>query len=157
MRRERVIAWTLVTLQLVLLAGLVVMPGPRRWTASGWLAAVTVVMIGAAGVFAVAAAGNLGRGMTASPLPSAAAQLRTTGAYAYVRHPIYTALLVAGAGAVLLGGRLSRVWVWLGLLALLSIKARFEEMHLARRFPGYRAYAASTPRLIPRPTRRRRS
>jgi protein-S-isoprenylcysteine O-methyltransferase Ste14 len=73
--------------------------------------------------------------------------------YGCVRHPIYTGLLLGGAGVVLLGGRLTRVWVWLGLLVLLWGKTRLEERKLAARFPGYRDYAARTPRLVPDPRR----
>jgi len=152
-RVEQVAAWSLVVVQLVLLAGLVGLPDERAWSVPGWLVAVAVVMIAVAAVFAVAAAVCLGPGLTASPLPSAAAQLRTTGVYACVRHPIYTGLLLGGAGVVLLGGRLTRVWVWLALLALLWGKTRLEERKLAARFPGYRDYAARTPRLVPDPRR----
>ena len=152
-RIEHVAAWTLVALQLVLLAGLVWFPGERAWPVSGWLVAAASVMIATAAVFAVAGALRLGAGLTASPLPSAAAQLRTTGMYACVRHPIYTGLLLGGAGVVLLGGRTSRVWVWFALFALLWGKTLLEERKLAARFPGYRDYAASTPRLVPDPRR----
>jgi hypothetical protein len=108
-------------------------------------------MIAVAAVLALAGAVRLGPGLTASPLPSAAAELRTTGVYACVRHPIYTGLLLGGASVVLLGGRLTRVWVWLALLALLWSKTWLEERKLAARFPGYRDYATRTPRLIPDP------
>lgn len=159
-RIEHVVAWSLVALQLVLLAGLVWLPGERAWPVSGWLIASASVMIATAAVFAVAGAVSLGTGLTASPLPSAAAQLRTSGVYACVRHPIYTGLLLGGAGVVLLGGRTGRVWVWFALLVLLWGKARLEEHKLAARFPGYRDYAARTARLVPDPRRcltRRRS
>ncbi|WP_127500310.1 methyltransferase family protein [Actinoplanes solisilvae] len=152
-RTEQLAAWSLVALQMVLLAGLVWVPGERVWSVTGWPAVTAVVVIAIAAVFAGAAAVRLGSGLTASPLPSSAAQLRTTGAYAYVRHPIYTGLLLGGAAVVLLGGRLTRVWVWLGLLVLLWGKTRLEERKLAARFPGYRDYAARTPRLVPDPRR----
>jgi protein-S-isoprenylcysteine O-methyltransferase Ste14 len=149
----RVVAWTLVVVQLGLLAGLVWLPGARVWSVPGWLAVVAVAMVAVAAVAAVAAALRLGTGLTASPLPSAAAQLRTTGVYACVRHPIYTALLLGGAGLVLLGGRVTRVWVWLALLAILLVKTRMEEAALRARFRGYDDYAATTPRLMPNPLR----
>lgn len=152
-RVEWVAAWSLVAVQLVLLAGLVWFPGARVWSLPGWPAVVAVVIIVLAAAFAVAAAVRLGPGLTASPLPSVAAQLRTTGVYGCVRHPIYTALLLGGAGVVLLGGRLTRAWVWLGLLVLLWGKTRLEERKLAARFPGYGDYAARTPRLVPDPRR----
>ena len=41
----------------------------------------------------VIGATGLGRGLTATPLPNAHAQLRTGGLYRYARHPIYSGLL----------------------------------------------------------------
>ena len=76
----------------------------------------------------VVAAASLGRGLTAVPLPNARAVLRTGGLYRFVRHPIYTGLL---------------------LVVLINAKARWEERHLAERFPGYRAYCARTLRFVP--------
>jgi protein-S-isoprenylcysteine O-methyltransferase Ste14 len=152
-RGERLFAWSLVALQLLLAAGLLVLPGRRAWSAPVWLIAGAVTAIAAAAAVAVAGALRLGAGLTASPLPSPAAQLRTTGIYACVRHPIYCALLLGGAAVVVLGGRVSRVWVWLALLGLLWFKMRLEERKLAARFPGYRSYAAATPRLVPNPLR----
>jgi hypothetical protein len=64
-----VAAWSLVAVQLVLLAGLVWFPGERVWSVASWLAVVAVVMIVLAAAFAVAAAVRLGPGLTASPLP----------------------------------------------------------------------------------------
>jgi protein-S-isoprenylcysteine O-methyltransferase Ste14 len=152
-RNEHVAAWSLVVAQLVLLAGLVFAPGSRAWSTPVWLLAVAAGMIAVGAVFAVAGALGLGSGLTASPLPSAAAQLRTTGVYGCVRHPIYSGLLLGGAGVVLLGGRLTRIWVWLALLALLWAKTRLEERELTLRFPDYRDYAAHTARLAPNPVR----
>jgi protein-S-isoprenylcysteine O-methyltransferase Ste14 len=146
-------AWSLVAIQAILLAGLVALPGERAWSTPRWLATLAVVVIVVALALAVAGALRLGAGLTASPLPSPAAQLRTTGAYACVRHPIYAALLLGGAGLVILGGRPARVAVWLGLLALLWAKTVLEERKLVERFPDYRAYAARTPRLLPNPLR----
>ncbi|MGZ4618909.1 MAG: methyltransferase family protein [Frankiaceae bacterium] len=152
-RGEQPVAWSLVAVQVLLLAGLVFAPGPRVWQAPEWLAVAAVVMIAAGGMAALVGAAGLGAGLTASPLPSAAARLRTTGMYRCVRHPIYSGLLLGGAGVVLLGGRLTRIAVWLGLLVLLWGKSHFEERKLTARFPDYRDYAARTPRLIPHPGR----
>lgn len=150
-RGEQTAAWSLVAVQLVLLAGLVFTPGARMWPVPDWLVVVAVVMIVFGGVAALVGAAGLGAGLTASPLPSATARLRTTGLYACVRHPIYSGLLLGGAGVVLLGGRLTRIAVWAALLVLLWGKSDFEERKLTGRFPGYRDYAARTPRLIPHP------
>jgi protein-S-isoprenylcysteine O-methyltransferase Ste14 len=152
-RAEHAAAWSLVAAQVLLLAGMVWLPGARFWPTPGWLAAVAVAMLALAGILALAGAARLGGGLTASPLPRTNARLRTTGAYACVRHPIYTGLLLGGAGVVLLGGRPVRIWAWAGLLGVLWVKTRLEETRLAARFPDYGTYAARTPRLIPDPRR----
>lgn len=83
--------------------------GKRVLWVPGWLA-IAVVVVAVAAVSAAGRSGTPLPGLTASPLPSAVARLRTTGVRVCVRHPIYTWLL--------LGGRLTRVWVWLGLLVV---------------------------------------
>jgi protein-S-isoprenylcysteine O-methyltransferase Ste14 len=153
--RERVLAWALVCAQLALIGAVVLWPGRRTWPVPVWLLAVSVALVLLGGLAAVVAAGALGPGLTASPLPNARARLRTSGPYAWVRHPIYTGLLVATAGLALASGRLARLTAWLLLVLLLWAKARWEERRLRARFPEYAAYTARTGRLVPRlPTRR---
>ncbi|GAA3452415.1 methyltransferase family protein [Dactylosporangium matsuzakiense] len=155
-RWRQALAWSLVTVQGVLLAALVLVPGGRGLTTPWWLVAGATAMIVAASFLALAGALRLGAGLTASPLPSDVARLRTGGVYAYVRHPIYTALLLGGAGVVLLAARPARIWVWLALLVLLWSKTLLEERALTVRFPDYAAYVARTPRLVPDLLRRLR-
>ena len=149
----QVTAWALVAGQALLLAGLLWLPGPRAWATPPWAVSTAVAVLALAALVAVAGLAGLGRGLTASSLPAPAAKLRTTGVYACMRHPIYSALLLGGAVFVMLGGRSSRVWVWVALLALLLIKIRIEEAALVDRFPDYRSYADKTPRLVPSPRR----
>ncbi len=153
-RAERVRAGALVAGQFVLLLALVLLPGPRFWLVPAWLWPLAALLVAAGAVIAGLGAARLGAGLTASPLPARAADLRTTGVYALVRHPIYTGLLAGGLGLVLASGRPVRAAAWLALLVLLSVKARFEERRLRVRFPGYGAYADRTPRLWPRLWRR---
>ena len=148
-RPEQLLAWSLVAVQGMLLATLMLLPGGRGWTTPWWLVVVCAAMITAAAFLALAGALRLGAGLTASPLPSDAARLRTGGVYACVRHPIYTALLLGGAGVVVTAARPARIWVWLALLALLWAKTLLEERALTARFPDYPDYAAHTPRLLP--------
>lgn len=93
---------------------------------------------------------GLGRSLTASPIPKDEGELVTSGLYSRVRHPIYFALLVLSTGVVLDAGWWPQLIVVAMLVTLLRIKAEFEESLLRRRYPGYQAYALSTPRFIPR-------
>lgn len=152
--RDLTTARVLVAGQMLLLVALVVVPRQGHWRVPGWL--LVIAAVGAvAGVAVVLVAGTaLGRGLTAVPLPNRHATLRTGGLYALVRHPIYAGLLLAAGSVTLAGSSWWRVAVLVLLVALLDVKARFEERHLAQRFPGYAAYARRTPRLVPRPWRR---
>lgn len=77
-----------------------------------------------------AGAGRLGRRLRADPAPSEDAVLRTDGAYALVRHPIYAGLLLTGAGLAVVAGNVRALGLWLVLRAVLSRKADLEERPL---------------------------
>ena len=75
--------------------------------------------------------------------------LVTTGPYRYVRHPIYTGMLVAMLGSALVAGRL-----WLAVLLAMFLyclySARVEEGIMLRQFPAqYAEYKRRTKALIP--------
>ena len=151
--RERRTAWLLVLGQFGLLALLVFLPHSDAWTLPLAITR-TAEVAGAVGIVLMVVAGTaLGRGLTAAPLPNSHAELRTGGLYRFVRHPIYTGLLLLALALMLTSGSLWTTAACAALVVLINAKARWEERHLARRFPGYAAYAAGTPRFIPGPTR----
>ncbi len=76
-------------------------------------------------------------------------RLVTSGPYGFIRHPIYTALvLFAFAGA---SAHLAPPVVGLALLVLVgaAIRMHLEERYLTAGYPEYAAYAARTKRMIP--------
>lgn len=153
--RDVWIARSLVAGQFALLGALVLVPARRDWPVPRWLDVATALGV-AAGLLTMAVGGTaLGRGLTATPLPNRHARLRTGGLYRWVRHPIYTGLLLLAGSITVRSGSAPRAGVFLALLALITVKARWEEGHLTRRFADYPAYAAVTPRFVPRPRRRR--
>ncbi len=101
----------------------------------------------------VVAGTALGRGLTAAPLPNSHAELRTAGLYRFVRHPIYSGLLLLTVALTLTSGSLWTTAACVALVVLINVKARWEEGHLARRFSAYAGYAVRTPRFVPGPTR----
>ena len=140
----------LVAGQFVLIGILVVLPTRHDWPVSTAL----TVACGAATVVGLAVmvigASGLGRGLTATPLPNAHAQLRTGGLYRYARHPIYSGLLLTMASITVASGSWLRLLTLGVLVLLLTAKARWEETRLIQRFEGYAGYAARTPRFVPR-------
>ena len=102
-----------------------------------------------AAAIAVAGAKSLGRNLTPFPKPADHATLVQCGIYAKIRHPLYTAVILAGFGWAL-------VWLsWPALLAAVALlpfyhaKSSREEGFLRQRFPGYCEYEARTCRFIP--------
>ena len=83
------------------------------------------------------------------PEPRTRATLVTTGPYRYVRHPLYTGLMLFGLGCAL-GWATATHWLALAvLIVVLEAKARREETFLRARFDGYAAYMARTRRFVP--------
>jgi protein-S-isoprenylcysteine O-methyltransferase Ste14 len=152
-REERLLAYAFVAAQSVLF---VVLFAPRRH-ARGSAAVRTAagLAIGTGAVVAAAGARELGADLTPMPLPREGSQLRTGGAYAVVRHPVYTGVLAAAAVRGLTAGGRARPAAAAALWALLVVKAGWEEREMRARFPEYAAYARRTPRFVPRLTRRR--
>lgn len=91
---------------------------------------------------------KLGPSLTASPVPKDDSTLVITGLYKWMRHPIYTGLIVTGLGLSLEGGVLPQIWFWAGLVGLLIYKSNWEEVLLAKRYPEYAAYKARTGRFF---------
>lgn len=149
---KRSLATALVVTQFLLLAALVLIPhGSLIATPSARIA--TFVVAGVLGAAALVVLGlslrGLGSSLTASPIPLENAALVTTGLYGVVRHPIYSGLLLLGLALLLVGASIWHALVWLALVVLLSVKARWEERMLLAAHPGYAAYAARVGRFIP--------
>jgi protein-S-isoprenylcysteine O-methyltransferase Ste14 len=134
----------LVGLQFVALAVVVLPAGAPRWHATGW---VPLAAACALGVWTLAhnRPGNFG----VFPEPRANARLVTTGPYAWVRHPMYLAVLLFAAGCVAGWRGLSQVAAFVLLAVVLHAKASREERLLRARFPEYADYAARTARIVP--------
>ena len=144
------VAWALVGAQFGLIAGLVVLPAGNLWPRNAGTFAIAGILI-ATGVLIAGAGGmRLGPALTPTPIPKDGAELVTTGVYRFVRHPIYTGVLLAALGLVVLGASAGHIVGWIALFVVLSIKASGEEAMLAKRYSGYESYAESTGRLIPK-------
>jgi protein-S-isoprenylcysteine O-methyltransferase Ste14 len=144
--------YALVALQFVLLGVLLTAPRlPQPYGAlTPVISLIGLALMGIAGLLLLISFAALGNSLTASPLPKQRGQLVTTGLYAHVRHPIYSALLLLSLGVVLDAGWWPQLVVALMLFLLLRIKAQFEETLLRKAYPKYAAYAAKTPMFFPR-------
>jgi protein-S-isoprenylcysteine O-methyltransferase Ste14 len=92
---------------------------------------------------------NLGRNLTPLPKPKTDAQLVTTGLFAWMRHPIYTALMLITFGTSLERGDLIALILSTCLAVLLEFKSRREEAWLLEQFPSYAAYRVRVKKFLP--------
>ncbi len=139
-------------LQFVLLGVLLTAPRlPDPYGAlTPFISLLGLTLMAVAGAILLVSFVALGNSLTASPLPKQRGKLVTTGLYSYVRHPIYSGLLLLSLGVVLDAGWWPQAVVALMLFLLLRIKAQFEETLLRKAYPRYAAYAAKTPMFFPR-------
>ena len=71
------------------------------------------------------------------------------GPYRWVRHPMYTSLLLITLAWVLVNPFPFRMILWVGLVATLWVKLNYEEQLLLARFSSYEEYRTRTKRIIP--------
>lgn len=134
----------LVAVQLATLAGLAA-TSPRSWPPP--LALALFAAAGALGLWAVATMRL--RNLTPMPEPGEGKPLLTGGPYRWVRHPMYTALLLFAAGCLIHGFTSLRAVLAVVQVAVLAAKVRIEETGLRRMFPEYADYARRTRRFVP--------
>lgn len=100
-------------------------------------------------VFAWAAASLGGNNFTILPDPRHANTLSQRGIYRWLRHPMYTAVLLCGM-AVSFGSPSLARWIALAVCAVVLVtKVRFEERLLTARHPVYPERMKGVARLCP--------
>ncbi|MGA3213136.1 MAG: isoprenylcysteine carboxylmethyltransferase family protein [Terriglobales bacterium] len=98
-------------------------------------------------VFDVWAVWSLRHGMSIIPQ---ARTLITTGAYRYVRHPLYAAYILQNIGLSLRYPSFAVFSVVLGWFLLALLRVRYEEAVLTRNFPDYSTYRRHVGMFFPR-------
>ena len=116
-------------------------------TALSWIA-ITGFVFGLA--IMSAAALQLNKNLSPLPKPKEKSRLITSGAYKYVRHPIYAGLALSAFAWAILNGNPIQLALAIALAGLLNFKAKHEEKLLERVFSSYSEYKSKTGKLLPR-------
>jgi protein-S-isoprenylcysteine O-methyltransferase Ste14 len=93
---------------------------------------------------------NLDKSLTAFPTPKSNSELITTGLYHFVRHPIYTGILLTVFGYSLYSQSVSHLVISFLLLILFYFKTNYEEQKLVLKYTDYKAYRSRTGRFLPK-------
>jgi len=137
-------SFVILTLQMALIAAIML-----PFDASGWSLPASALVAAGIAVGAWALTANRPGNFNIRPEVKPGGQMVTHGPYAYVRHPMYLALMLAMPGFCLAYGT---PWRWAAFAALgvvLFVKMGIEEKAMSMRHPGYARYARATKRIVP--------
>ena len=147
MQRNATLGWIWVVAQFVGLIIFVLMPWRETnvmWFILGAFLVAVGLLIGALAFV------SLGNALTPTPVPRELSGLKTGGVYAYVRHPIYVALIVCMLGWVIAIGSWLTVLVGIVMIGFFAAKSRWEDRLLAEAYGDeWRAWAARVGAFFP--------
>jgi protein-S-isoprenylcysteine O-methyltransferase Ste14 len=138
-----------ISLFIALYRACVVAGGSRIIGFSPVIALLVGVLGAGALVVASAAFLAIGSSFRIQPEPRPGASLVDRGIYRYLRHPMYTAVVLFAATLFLLKGTLLAGATAAAVIVFHFIKAQREEILLLGRYGGYAEYMARTWGIIP--------
>ena len=142
--QQKLYSYTLVSLQFLLI-GALLMTGTSIFSN---LLAILIFISGAImGMYALFY-NNL-KNINIIPEIKKDAVLITTGAYAYIRHPMYFSVLVMMLGVVIAELNTLRIIIYLLLIITLLLKAHKEEKLWLEKSEAYKVYKQRTKSIIP--------
>ncbi len=83
---------------------------------------------------------KLGRNISPLPRPRKDSDLKTTGIYAYARHPIYFGLILISIANPIFNYSIYKIILTILLMINLTLKIKLEEKYLLEKFPYYSNY-----------------
>lgn len=108
------------------------------------------LLLAVAGLLVIAfAVLQLNNNLTAFPTPKEDGTLIQTGLYKFVRHPIYSGIILASIGFGCYNGSLWKISIGLALWLLFFFKSSYEEQLLANHFADYSSYRQNSSRFFP--------
>lgn len=137
-----------VGVQLLLFAGYVVPFKLTTLNLPEWLRYSGLVVLGLGAVLGLIALLQINTKLSPFPTPVSNSKLLTNGAFGIARHPIYTALVLAGLGYAIHQESLLKILVTGLLLILFYFKSKYEEHLLSQKFPEYKQYQMKTRRFL---------
>ena len=139
-----------VTLQFFLILGYFFIPRFFAFELPKWIQFLSLI-ISILGLFIIVLALiQLNKNLTPFPSPKANSVLIKEGLYRYVRHPIYTGIIIFFSFYSLYHSHLSKLIIALILYCLFYFKSEYEEAMLINKFADYENYQKQTGKFFPR-------
>ena len=142
--QQKLYSYALVTLQFVLIGALLFL---NKSIFSNFLALFIFICGALIGVYALWY--NKLKNINIIPEIKEDAVLITTGAYAYIRHPMYFSVLMMMLGVVVADVNMMSMGLYLLLIITLLLKSYKEEKLWIEKSEAYRAYRQRTKSIIP--------
>ena len=92
---------------------------------------------------------QLNKNLSPFPTPKQGAQLVTNGLYHWVRHPIYSGIILFSYAYAIYSFSWLRLLIACLLWLLFNLKSSYEEKLLSEKFYTYTDYQKNTPRFFP--------
>ncbi len=136
-------------LQIVLFALILLAPKVSSFPFPLWLRALGLILFLLGGIIGTLGLVALGRNLSPFPKPIEGGNLVQTGVYGWVRHPIYSGLILGTLGWALLTDALLGLVLVVVLFVFFDLKSRREERWLTETYPDYTGYRQRVKKLIP--------
>jgi protein-S-isoprenylcysteine O-methyltransferase Ste14 len=92
---------------------------------------------------------QLNKNLSPFPTPKNTASLLQIGLYKYMRHPIYTGIILLFSGYSVYQNSFYKLGISFLLVILFYFKSNYEELRLEQKFSDYKIYKSKTNRFFP--------
>jgi len=110
---------------------------------------IGLFIAGFGGVIIILALFQLNKNLSPFPTPKNNTTLLQNGLYKYMRHPIYTGIILLFTGYSLYQNSFYKLGIALLLVILFYFKSNYEEQRLEQKFPDYKLYKNKTGKFFP--------
>ena len=115
-----------------------------------WLSYIALAVLIAGVVVVLLGILNLNDNLSPFPSPKKHGELIQNGIYKYIRHPIYSGILLAMTGYSIYAGALDKLAVTIAMGVVFYFKSSYEEKLLLKRYTSYAHYKKITGRFFPK-------
>jgi protein-S-isoprenylcysteine O-methyltransferase Ste14 len=148
-QRPALTDYTLVCFQLLLFIAFPMRLIDYRFQFGDWLDLPAWLLLGSGVAVTILALLRLNFNLSIFPTPPTKSELIQTGIYKYIRHPIYSGILLIALGWSLMYQSLYQLAITILLALLFWVKSTYEEQRLQARFPEYAEYKNRTGMFLP--------